>query len=216
MQKYIWHSEIKRFGNLTLTGNNYFANRRRIVEFICDCGTVKWVRFDGIKRGLCTSCGCIVKERLKLQKPASTHGLSEHPLYRVFKDMVKRCYQKKSARYYRYGARGIKVCDLWLKDFKKFYDWSIDNGWAPDRGLSVDRKDNDGNYEPDNCRWVLDPVQRRNKSSNHNVEIFGETKCLQAWAEDSRCVVKATVLVKRLKRGWEAERAISVPLRKNK
>ena len=90
------------------------------------------------------------------------------------------------------------------------------NGWEENKGLTIDRRNNDGNYEPDNCRWVVDSIQRRNKSTNKKISVFGEEKCLSEWEEDERCIVTASTVGKRLIRGWDAFRAISTPARKNK
>lgn len=88
------------------------------------------------------------------------HGLTGHPLYSVWNGMKRRCTNNKDQAYYNYGGRGISVCDEW-HGFLPFYNWAINNGW--EKGLTIDRKENDGNYEPDNCRFVTRLVQASNR-----------------------------------------------------
>jgi hypothetical protein len=113
---------------------------------------------QSVKRGLTKSCGCYAdKVRGKNLKK---HGLANTKLYCVRKDMITRCHNKSSRGYKDYGARGISVCEEWRNDISKFYDWAMKNGYS--EGLSIDRIDNDGNYEPKNCRFVGSNVQKRN------------------------------------------------------
>jgi len=118
--------------------------------------------------------------------------------------MKTRCYNKNSAHYKRYGARGITICNDWLNSFKAFYDWSMNNGYAED--LTIDRKNNDGNYEPSNCRFITSYKQASNKSTTHLLTFNGKTQCVKAWTEE-RGLGKETIR-ERLKRGWTVEDAI--------
>lgn len=103
-------------------------------------------------------------------------------LYNVWKNMKTRCYDKKSDRYYAYGARGIRICDEWLNDFHCFAKWAYKNGWKV--GLSIERMDFNGNYEPQNCCFITMREQARNKTSNVLVSYNGVTKCVAEWAEE--------------------------------
>ena len=100
-----------------------------------------------------------------------------HPLYSKYTHMILRCYNPKSNRYYRYGARGITVCDEWLESIDNFIEWAESIGYEPNRGLQIDRIDNDGNYEPSNCRFVSIKencdVGRRNKQANSTTGYTG-------------------------------------------
>lgn len=109
------------------------------------------------------------------------HGLCKTRLYRIFGNIKQRCYYKNNKDYKNYGGRGIIVCDEWLKDFKKFYDWAINNGYQD--GLTIDRINNDGNYEPSNCRWITKKAQSRNNRNNRIITYKGETHCLIEWSE---------------------------------
>lgn len=107
--------------------------------------------FLTILRGLTVSCGCYNKEALSINK--KTHGLRKHPIYNVWTGMKQRCFNGETEAYKNYGGRGITVCDEWVNSFQTFYDWAITNGW--EKGLEIDREDNDGNYEPNNCHFIM-------------------------------------------------------------
>lgn len=173
--------------------------RRTYAEFICSCGSVKWILPKSVKSGNTSSCGCLHREMLLAR--LTTHGMRDTKLYYVWVEMRKRCSSDKP----RYGGRGISVCEEW-GSFAVFHDWSIRNGYRP--GLSIDRIDNDGNYQPDNCRWTTRVVQARNTSTNHMIAAFGETKCMAAWVDDDRCTVSYGCLKRRIRRGMNPELAI--------
>jgi hypothetical protein len=112
---------------------------------------------DG-RRTKCKSCSKIETKKLRDKKNIKTKGL-----YPVWNSMKARCLNKKYSCYHRYGGRGIKVCDEWRSDFKSFFNWCISNGHK--KGLQIDRINNDGNYEPSNCRWVSAEVNMQNSSN---------------------------------------------------
>lgn len=114
-------------------------------------------------------------------RKGSSFGLTHHPIRTCYLGMKSRCSNPKNNRYKNYGARGIKVCEEWANDFMAFYNWSVDNGWA--KGLSIDRIDSNGNYEPKNCRWVTEKVQQRNRSNNVIINHEGVSMTLIEWAE---------------------------------
>lgn len=139
------------------------------------------------------------------------HGMSKTRLYNIWRDMRVRCSEKASARdLRRYYSRGIRVCDAWLENFSTFAEWANKNGYHDH--LVIDRIENDGNYEPGNCRWVTHKRNSRNRRSNRMLEAFGETKCLKEWAEDSRCSVTWQNIQRRLNLGWSVEKAIVEPV----
>lgn len=112
------------------------------------------------------------------------YGLSSKDyakLYNSWKNMISRCYDERSQRYYTYGERGIRVCDDWLNDCHAFIRFALTNGWRP--GLSIERIDVDGDYCPENCTFITMAEQMRNKTSNVYITIAGETKCLTEWCE---------------------------------
>lgn len=126
-----------------------------------------------------------------------THGHSKTKLYGVWLGMKRRCDYRKDKRYQRYGGRGITVCDEWRNDYVTFESWAINNGYK--QGLSIDRIDNNGNYCPENCRWVTTKQQNRNYSRNSLLEFNGCLMCAQDVAE--KIGIKPTTLRARINRG---------------
>lgn len=174
----------------------------------CECGKERRHFVSVLKNRLSTSCGCFRKENASLIIKGRTHkhGLSKHPLYQIWRGMKCRCYNENDKAYKDYGGRGVFVCDEWIDDFKCFYSWAISNGWA--EGLLNDRKDNDREYSPSNCRFVTDAVSLRNRRNNVNVTFNSETKCITDWA--IQIGVSCTSLKKRINK-WGIQRALTTP-----
>ena len=125
------------------------------------CGTEFKANTYEINRGGIKSCGCYQKRRtIETNK---THGLSNTRLSGIWSEIKNRTLNSKYKDYLDYGGRGITICDEWKNDFMSFYNWAMSNGYEENKGLSIDRIDNDGNYEPSNCRWVSSNIQNRNK-----------------------------------------------------
>lgn len=182
MRKLVNDLTGKRFGRLTVIGVEDNGKRHTYYACQCDCGNVKVIRADALISGATKSCGCIKKGQDKTNLTANhRHKMSGTRIYETWQDMKRRCYNKQNVRYDRYGGRGIKVCEEWLNNFQSFYDWAISNGYSDD--LTIDRIDNDGNYEPSNCRWSTVKEQCNNRSSNINITIGNATKSLMSWCE---------------------------------
>lgn len=145
-------------------------------RFRCDCGTEKDVDVLSIVKEKSRHCQCCRWNEFGLSKEDYRSILSAR------QRAIQRCYNEKNPSYYRYGPRGITVCKEWLEDNRSFAKWAVENGWQ--RGLSLDRIDNDGNYCPENCRWATEEEQARNKSSCIYIEHDGQRKCLMEWCED--------------------------------
>lgn len=128
------------------------GQKQRMFLFQCDCGKKKEIVINRVKTGNTRSCGC---SHVK-------HNLRKHPLYYIWSLMKQRCSNPKYDNYHLYGGRGIKVCDKWINDFKEFYD-DVSDGYK--KGLQLDRRNNNGNYEPENCRWVTCTVNNQNRRS---------------------------------------------------
>lgn len=139
------------------------GNRKRwYYRCRCKCGKEKSVRADALTSGDTKSCGCWVSENPTYYK----HGLSRTRLYRVFRDMKTRCYNKNSPDYKNYGGRGITICSEWMQNYLSFKEWAENNGYdekAKKMQCTIDRIDVNGNYEPSNCRWVSIVVQNKNR-----------------------------------------------------
>ena len=129
---------------------------------------------------------------------------------RVYWNMKTRCYNKSSNKYHAYGARGIKVCDEWKNSFKKFKEWALSNGYGDN--LTIDRINNDGNYEPSNCRWVTNKQNTNNTRKNRVITYNGETHTMSEWCEILG--VKLGTLSARIYRGWSLEDVMTRPIRK--
>lgn len=131
------------------------------------------------------------------------------PLYNAWINMRQRCVNSFNPKYSRYGGRGIIVCDEW-NNFKAFENWSLSNGYKP--GLTLNRRDNNGDYTPNNCEWTTFKAQSNNTRRNVRLTVDGETKTVIQWAEDRRCLVDAQTIYKRLNNGWVARDAVLQPL----
>ena len=140
----------------------------------CDCGGYVTTIGKSLRNGDCTSCGCHRKEVLKRGAKANiTHGETNNKLYDVWRGIKKRCRLKSNHNYELYGGRGIDVCDEWYDSYENFRDWSLKNGYK--EGLTIDRIDVDGDYEPNNCRWVDWKTQQNNRRNTVYVEFKGKT-----------------------------------------
>ena len=153
----------KKFGKLTVIkyyGSNKYG--RALWLCVCDCGNTKIARGGTLISNATKSCGCYNSESAK--KRFTKHNLSNTKLYKVWQGMKTRCYDKNFIYYCNYGARGITICDEWKNNFMTFYNWAMANGYK--EGLTIDRINNDGIYEPSNCKWSTRAEQNRNKRYN--------------------------------------------------
>lgn len=201
----------KRFGRLTVLKEceNRATNGKIIYKCQCECGNIVDVIGDNLRRGNTNSCGCFRNENIR--KRSITHGKSDTRLYYIYCHMKARCYNKNDNRYSDYGGRGIKMCSEWLNTFQAFYNWSLNNGYQDN--LTIDRIDNNKNYEPNNCRWVTLEQQNRNKRNVKLYTIQGKTHCLREWCTILNINYKT--IHKRLHvHKWDIEKALFTPIRK--
>jgi len=172
----IQNFENMRFGKLTVIKRDISRNKGTYWFCQCDCGSpVKSIRGDSLKSGRIVSCGCYNIE--SFIKRHTTHGKSKHPLHSVWMDMKDRCNVDSHKSYHNYGGRGIEVCLEWTNSFESFYEWAISNGY--NKGLEIDRINNDGNYEPNNCRFVTrqeNTAVGRRRKSNRNTSGYNGVK----------------------------------------
>lgn len=163
----------QKFGSLTVLYRLHNSCNKYGVSWLCtcDCGNLVEVLSNGLRSGNTKSCGC----------SHAKHGKSDTRLYRIWKNMKTRCYNKNYERYNDYGGRSIKICDEWLNDFQAFYDWAVNNDYK--ENLTIDRIDNNKGYSPDNCRWATRKQQTRNRRNTMQFAYKGETKSLAEWCE---------------------------------
>lgn len=168
----------------------------------CDCGNEKVVGATFLRRRAATkSCGCLLQEGGK-----TTHGLSQDPLYDVWRGMMSRCYRPDDTFYHRYGGRGVIVCERW-KDVAAFVS---DNAAMYKDGLFIDRIDNNGPYSPRNCRWVDAKTQANNKSNNRRIAALGKELTVAEWSRETG-LHRRTITSRLDFLGWSADEALTTP-----
>ena len=173
----------QRFGKLTVI-KRLLNNKHNSAMWLCqcDCGGNTITSSAHLNSGHTKSCGCLSKELIaKLNKKHNMYGTR---LYIIWHNMKARCNNKSNLAYKNYGGRGIRVCKEWddkENGFMNFYNWSMNNGYRDD--LTIDRIDNNGNYEPHNCRWATIKEQANNKRNNFCITYHGETHSLKEWCE---------------------------------
>ena len=138
-----------------------------------------------------------------MSKNYKLHGGKGEHLYEVWCAIKQRCFNPNNKRYANYGGRGITICDEWLNDYLAFKEWAMENGYEDNGDLSIDRIDNDGNYEPNNCRWVDRIVQANNKSNNIVITYNGKSQTLRKWSEETG--INADTLYHRYRAGKTPE-----------
>ena len=199
----------KKFGRLTVLS---FKGRNKqydsLWECECECGTIKTIRGGVLKNGHTQSCGCLQKERTSSAK--TTHGLinNNFKLYKVWTGIKQRCGNPKSKSYDKYGGRGIAICDVWKDSFPKFHRWAIPNGYKI--GLTIERSDVNGNYEPSNCSWILKSNQSKNRTSSVKISFKGKTETASKWSEITG--IPSKVITQRVRRGWSSEKTLTTKI----
>lgn len=174
---------------------------------LCDCGKTTVQRIYTMSRNLVKSCGCFRREGDYAVKHGHERGRRQSSEYRTYNHMIARCHTESDASYHRYGGRGIFVCDRWRESFDNFL---ADMGNKPSPRHSMERRDNEGPYSPDNCIWATMKEQNRNKRNNHRLLAFGKTVTLAEWAEETG--IPYGTLWWRIKSGMTAEKALTMPV----
>lgn len=189
----------QRFERLVITkARKADGGGKTILTCLCECGKTIETNGDKLASGNTRSCGCL----------RTKHGLGGTDVYFIWHGMLRRCEDEKCEAYPHYGGRGIKVCDRW-HDVSLF---ASDMGPRPSKSHSIDRKNNDGDYEPGNCRWATPTVQQRNRSNCHKLECGGENLSISEWEQRLGC--STGTIQGRLSRGWSIQRAVTTPVNK--
>ena len=188
-----------KFGRLTVLCENGRKRGEICWKCQCDCGNIINVSSYSLRIGETKSCGCYQKERTS--KANTIHGDAETSLWRRWVHMIDRCERSSCKDYKNYGGRGIKVCPEWKESYTAFKEWSLENGY--EEKLTIDRIDVDGDYSPDNCRWVTIQEQQRNRRDTIKLTFSGVEKTASEWARIA-CVSPAKIYYrKRMK--WTDE-----------
>ena len=198
MSRYVLDITGVRFGRLVAKEvHSRDKHGRAKWVCICDCGKSKIVSSDNLRRGNQSSCGCLRDE--KIAQLNRSHGMSRTPTYIVWAGMIQRCENPSYTGYSYWGGRGIKVCERW----KTFENFLADMGEKP-KGKSIDRfPDNNGNYEPGNCRWASSTDQNRNRRSTVIVSFQGKEFPLHELTK--KYGVAQRVVTQRIRRGWSIQ-----------
>lgn len=188
-----------KFGKLTVIDSCGCDKYKHYMSKVrCECGKEYIVPDTELIYGRRDGCrSCNMKK----------HGMTNTPLFERWSSMKQRCYDKNHNNYKHYGGRGIVMCDEWENDFQSFYDWSVENGYK--ENLTIDRIDNNGNYEPSNCRWVDMKTQSNNRRTNRKIEVSGEMYSISDLG--SMYCIKPGTLRFRLESGWDVSKALSIP-----
>lgn len=190
-----------QFGNLTAIKKMEKKNRSDLWLCKCKCGKEVKCYQHNLERGTSTSCGCLRSYYAKQTR--NCHGESTSILYKKWTSIKTRCLNPKSRNYKDYGGRGIRICEEWL-DFWTFREWSYDNGYED--GLTIERKDVNGDYCPENCCWIKAFEQASNKRSNTFIEYGGKIQTAAQWARELG-IGKDTITY-RVRAGWSPEECL--------
>jgi hypothetical protein len=195
-----------------LTVVKYIYSRKKNPHWICECECGRYPIFssNSLRKGL-ISCGC-VHRKFRADVPIKMDE-DRKRILRIFKGIIDRCEREQNISYHNYGGRGIHMCSEWRNDFKAFYEWAISHGYA--NNLEVDRIDFNGNYCPENCRWISKTENNRNTRANVFIMYRGERLCIAEACEKAGMKKWYKTVCNRLKMGWDVEKALHTPVRKN-
>lgn len=168
----------KRFGRLTVIEATKNSQGEKVWKCQCDCGNISFLKTRELNSGNTKSCGCLQKEKAREIK--TKHGFHGERLYRIWCNMKSRCSNPNTPAYKNYGGRGISVCEEWKSSYVSFREWCMNNGYNEE--LTLERKDVNKGYEPDNCTFISKRDQPKNTRRCHFVMYKGEIKTLTEWS----------------------------------
>lgn len=193
----------KRFARWTVLGLSHQVGSMLYWHCVCDCGTERAVFGADLKRGGSVSCGCFAREK---REQDITHGMTKHPAYRSWVYMKVRCENSERDGYHLYGGRGIRVCEEWKDSFETFWE---DMGSTWRKGLTIERIDVNGHYEPSNCRWATRKEQAGNRRTARLIDTPEGKMSVTEAAE--RFGLKRNTIFARISYGWPEEHLLTPP-----
>lgn len=196
-----------RFGRLVITQVGRLVGRNRYFFCHCDCGNEKEIAGASLLRGATKSCGCLNSEMSSARK--KTHGLSDSREYTIWCGMRQRCEDPNVSAYKNYGGRGIEVCERWLE----FPNFIADMGES--EGRTIERRDNEKGYSPENCYWASEKQQANNRRSNRVFSYAGKSLNIQQWSEKTG-ISYFTLRARLVIHGWPVKRALTEAVRRKK
>lgn len=199
----------KRYGRLTVLEKAKSENGIVLWKCLCDCGEITYVRSNNLQSGGVKSCGCLRKTSL----PTLRHNMSKNRLYHTWASMKARCNCATHKSYKDYGGRGIAVCDEWNNSFDTFMAWALSSGYSDN--MTIERKDVNCGYCPENCIWISSDMQAQNRRSCKFFSYNGKRQNLMQWCNELNLSYKQ-VHNRIYKLGWNFERAISEPVHVDK
>lgn len=194
-----------RYGRYTIIHEVEQRSKKRYFLCRCDCGSEREVRLVALRAGEIKSCGCLRDEQNRVAN--LSHGGWGTRLYSIWHGMKQRCLNPEIDTYKHYGGRGIKICKDWM-GFEKFRSWALSNGYEDD--LTIERIDNNGNYEPSNCSWISQSEQMNNTRNTKLITYEGKTQNIMGWSKELGLNYRK--IQRRIASGWSPDRAFTEPL----
>lgn len=191
----------RRFGRLVVLERAGYRKGGITWRCLCDCGKRVIIQGGNLRNGLTRSCGCLAREQVAARM--RKHGMTQTRVYRIWNAMHRRCYEPNFKQFANYGGRGIEVCERW-HSFENFFA-DMDN--PPSIEHTLDRKDVNGHYSPDNCKWSTAKEQGRNRTDNTLITLNDKTQTLSDWAEETGLGI--ATICQRIRRGSTPERALT-------
>lgn len=179
-----------------------------VLEFMSEKDACEFLGVKKCSVASCYRCGTKCKGYTIERVGITTHHATKTRMYKIWQSMHERCEREKHEHYENYGGRGITVCEEW-REFEPFRDWAVASGYSDK--LSIDRINTDGNYCPENCRWVTMKEQQNNKRNNRRITYNGETHTITEWSEITG--IKKTTIKERLNMSWSNEKTLTTPVR---
>ena len=204
----------KTFGKLKVIEMTDKRKHGSVVwKCLCECGNTVEVTTNCLTRGKTKSCGCYCIETRKknCKQTFTTHGQTKTKLYRVWQGMKRRCYCPNSKSYKNYGERGIIICGSWKTNFQNFQTWAMDNGYK--EGLTIERINVNGNYEPNNCTWIPLKEQNMNRRTTHYLTYNGKTLSITEWSQITG-IPRRTISQRINRYCWTTEKALTTKTKK--